>query len=61
MLSAMDKRKPTVEEIASARNALEAEIEKLGRGDGSTTAERVKLMSDAFETMLRHAKDEPDA
>lgn len=59
MLSGMDK--PTAEELQEARNVLEAEIEKLGLGDGSTTPERVNYLSDLYIRMERRFREADDA
>lgn len=58
MLQLMDTTpKPTPEELAAAASALELEMEKLARGDGSSTPERVRYLSDLYEKMLWQAKD----
>ncbi len=60
MLNAMFKsKKPTEEEILKARNAVGDEIVKLERGDGSTTAERVKVLADAYLKLMKQAGRDP--
>lgn len=58
MLSAMDDRKPTPEEIKAAKDELEAEIEKVGQG---ADPERMKRKAADFERLLKRSKGEDDA